>query len=175
MPSGGRPGRSGEPPTGLRAIARVLVEHEVRFILIGGYAAIVHGSPVLTRDIDVCYARDGANLERLTNALRELHASLRGAPPDLPFQLDALTLKAGDHFTFATDLGSLDCLGTPAGTAGFPDLDQNAVEFDVEGIMIRVASVEDLMRMKRAAGRTKDLIALEWLAALRDEIERDPS
>jgi hypothetical protein len=172
MHSGEPPGGSRDTPTRLLAIARVLVDHDVRFILIGGYAAIAHGSPILTRDIDVCYARDQGNLERLAGALRQLHAYLRGAPADLPFQLDALTLKAGDHFTFVTDLGSLDILGTPAGTSGFRDLDQDAVDFDIDGVQMRVASIDDLMRMKLAAGRAKDLVALEWLAALRDEIEK---
>jgi hypothetical protein len=149
----------------------VLLKHEVQFVLIGGYAAIVHGSPMQTRDVDICYAREDENLERLARALRELKATLRGAPPDLPFQLDAKALKEGDHFTFSTLAGPLDCLGTPAGTTGFGDLDSAATDEELDGMRIRVAALEDLMRMKRAAGRTKDKLALEWLGALRDELE----
>lgn len=151
---------------------RVLTRHRVRFVLIGGYAAIARGSPILTGDVDLCYARDEENLERLAAALRELRATLRGAPPDLPFQLDAKALKEGDHFTFSTSAGSLDCLGTPAGTQGFADLDRDASDIELEGMIVRVASVEDLIRMKRAAGRPKDMVGLEWLRALRDERER---
>jgi len=103
--------------------------------------------------------------------LGELGATLRGAPPDVPFRLDARTLKAGDHFTFATSAGPLDCLGTPAGTHGFADIDSSATEEDLDGLIVRVASVDDLIRMKRAAGRPQDQIAIEWLAALRDELE----
>lgn len=150
---------------------QTLDRHGVRFIVIGGYAAAIRGSPVITGDVDICYARDDANLERLAEALRDLGATLRGAPPDVPFQLDAKTLKRGDAFTFNTTLGPLDCVGTPAGTAGFEDLDAEASDEDLDGLTLRVSSIEDLMRMKRAAGRTKDLIALEWLGALRDEIE----
>jgi hypothetical protein len=153
----------------------VLVRHQVRFVLIGGYAAIARGSPFLTGDIDICYSRDDENLERLAAALRELGATLRGAPPNVPFLLDAKTLKAGDHFTFSTTAGDLDCLGTPSGTGGFPDLDAGSTEEDLEGFSIHVASLEDLIRMKRAAHRPKDLIAREWLGGLRDEIERDES
>lgn len=148
---------------------RTLVEHEVRFVLIGGFAGALRGSPVITGDLDICYARDDRNLESLAEALVSLGAKLRGAPPDVPFLLDALTLKAGDHFTFSTDVGPVDILGTPSGTAGYDDLDAAATSEEVEGVAIRVASIEDLIRMKRASGRPKDRIALEWLSAVRDE------
>lgn len=150
---------------------RVLNAHGVRFVLIGGFAAVIRGSPVITGDLDLCYARDDENLERLAEALRELKATPRGAPPDLPFLLDAQTLKNGDHFTFSTTAGPLDCLGTPAGTAGFRDLDGDATDEDLDGLTIRVASLDDLIRMKRAAGRAKDRIALEWLGNIREELE----
>ena len=150
---------------------RTLVSHGVRFVLIGGYAAAIRGSPVITGDVDVCYAHDDENLERLAAALQQLGATLRGAPPEVLFRLDARTLKAGDHFTFSTSAGPLDCLGTPAGTDGFADLDASATDEDLDGLVVRVASVDDLIRMKRAAGRPQDKIAVEWLAALRDELE----
>jgi hypothetical protein len=148
---------------------RTLVDHGVRFVLIGGYAGALRGSPVITGDVDVCHARDDENLERLAGALGSLDARLRGAPPDVPFRLDARTLRAGDHFTFATSAGPVDVLGTPAGTKGFADLDGDATDEVIDGVTIRVASIEDLIRMKRAAGRAKDRIALEWLSAVRDE------
>jgi hypothetical protein len=150
---------------------RTLLDHDVRFVLIGGYAGALRGSPIITGDVDVCYAREDANLERLAEALRALDAHLRGAPPVVPFQLDARTLRAGDHFTFSTSAGALDILGTPSGVKGFTDLDANATEEEIDGLTVRVASLDDLISMKRAAGRPKDLIALEWLSAVRDEIE----
>lgn len=150
-----------------------LTDAGVRFVLIGGLAANLHGSQLVTRDLDICYARDRQNLERLASALRMLQARPRGAPTDVPFRLDALTLEVGDSFTFATDAGSIDCLGTPSGTKGYEALHANALDARVHGVPVRVAAVEDLMRMKRAAGRAKDLLALEELAAVRDEIE-DP-
>lgn len=154
---------------------RLLSAHGVRFVLIGGFAAALRGSPMITGDLDVCYARDGANLDALAAALVELGATLRGAPEDVPFVLDSATLKTGDHFTFATELGALDALGTPAGTDGFADLDASATAEDLDGLVVRVASVDDLIRMKRAAGRPQDLIAVEWLSALRDELDDGPS
>lgn len=161
-----------EPRFDPLAVLRTLLEHDVRFVLIGGFAAAIRGSPVITGDVDVCYARDDENLQRLAAALAELGATLRGAPSDVPFRPDAQTFKAGDHFTFATASGPLDCLGTPAGTDGFADLDASATAENLDGLVVRVASVDDLIRMKRAAGRPQDLIAVEWLAALRDELDR---
>jgi hypothetical protein len=160
-----------EPRFDPLAVLRTLVDHGVRFVLIGGFAAAIRGSPVITGDIDICYARDDDNLERLAAALDELGSTLRGAPSDVPFRPDARTLKAGDHFTLATNEGPLDCLGTPAGTDGFADLNPSATDEDLDGLVVRVASVDDLIRMKRAAGRPQDLIAVEWLAALRDELD----
>ena len=154
-------------------VLRTLLDGGVRFVLIGGLAASVRGSPVITGDLDICYARDDDNLERLATVLASLQARLRGAPDDVSFVLDARTLKAGDHFTFSTSAGPIDILGTPAGTNGFADLDAAATDEAVDGMTVRVAAVDDLIRMKRAAGRPKDLIALEWLGALRDEIDEE--
>jgi hypothetical protein len=153
-------------------VLRRLQAHGVRFVLIGGLAAKAHGSPTLTVDIDVCYARDRGNLERLAAVLGELGTVLRGAPRDLPFHPDRRTLERGNSFTLTTDYGDLDILGTPAGVTGFDELDANAVDADLDaGLTVRVASLDDLIRMKRAAGRPKDRVELEILGALRDEID----
>lgn len=152
---------------------KVLVRHRVRFIIIGGFAGNVLGSPMATFDLDICYARDYDNLEQLAAALQELKAKLRGAPEDVPFILDAKTLEMGDHFTFTTTVGSVDVLGTPAGTRGYDDLDRVAEAKELNGLTVKVASIDDLIRMKRAAGRPKDLIQAEVLGALREEIERE--
>jgi hypothetical protein len=157
-----------DPIGALRALDR----HRVRFVVIGGFAGRFWGSNSITNDLDICYARDRKNFEALAAGLRELGARLRGAPPDTPFLLDAKTLEMGDHFTFETDVGALDCLGTPQGSQGYPDLIQGATVMDVEGIRVPVAALEDVMRLKRAAGRPKDRAELEILAALQEEIDR---
>jgi hypothetical protein len=152
---------------------RVLRDRGVRFVAIGGFAGRVRGSPLITNDLDVCYARDATNLMAMASALRALGATLRGAPPDVPFILDAKTLEMGDRFTFTTNAGSLDIMGAPDGVpGGFDELVRTSDEIEVEeGLFVRVAALEDLIRMKRAAGRPKDLMALEILGALRDEID----
>jgi hypothetical protein len=147
-------------------------KHRVRFVVIGGIAGNLHGSTSLTQDVDICYARDEENLERLVKALGELRVRLRGAPLDVPFLLDARTLAMGDHFTFVADTGSVDVLGHPTGIpGGYEELERAADEMDLGGFSVKVASLDDLIRMKRAAGRPKDLAELEILGALRDEID----
>jgi len=142
----------------------------VRYIVIGGVAARVLGSPLLTADLDICYARDQANHEALAGMLQRVHARLRGAEPGLPFRLDAKTIARGDSFTFETDFGAFDILGSPSGTTGFDDLVTGAVRVELDGIAALVAGIDDLIRMKRAAGRAKDLLAVEELGALREEL-----
>ncbi|HYM52587.1 MAG TPA: hypothetical protein VEW45_03775 [Candidatus Dormibacteraeota bacterium] len=157
-----------DPLAALTALER----HGVRYVVIGAIAGRLLGSPTVTRDLDICYARDDANLEALASALGELHARLRGVREDVPFILDARTLRAGDSFTFETDAGDVDILGTPAGTHGYEELIRTAEEQELGGLTIRVASIDALIQMKRAAGRPKDLIEVEVLTALRDEIDR---
>jgi len=110
--------------------------------------------------------------QRLAAVLSELGAVLRGAPPGLPFHVDSRTLRKGDTFTLTTTVGDLDIIGTPAGVSGYEELHAGAEQAELdEGLVVPVASLDDLIRMKRAAGRMKDRIELEVLGALRDEIE----
>jgi hypothetical protein len=153
-------------------LLETLNRHGVRYVVIGGFAAKLHGSPALTADVDICYAREDADLERLVAALAEVHPTLRGADEGLPFQLDARTIRNGDSFTFVTDAGDLDILGTPAGTMGYEQLARNAVRMDLESVEVDVASLDDLIAMKRSSGRPRDRAHLEILVALRDELDR---
>jgi hypothetical protein len=149
----------------------ILARHGVRFVVVGGFAANLLGSAIVTTDLDLCYARDTENYRRLASALQELNARLRGAPEDVPFILDAETIERGDRFTFTTDAGSLDVMGDPDGSAGYEALLRHALVLRVDDIEVAVASIDDLIVMKRASGRVKDRIHVEEFVALREERE----
>lgn len=152
---------------------RVLDCHRVQYVVIGGFAGDLLGAPLNTNDLDICYERTAENMERLAAALVELRATLRvaGVDEDLPFLLDGKTLAAGDSFTFDTDAGAVDVLGTPSGTRGFRDLRSKAHAVPIGDLEVLVVDLADLMRMKRASGRVKDRMHLEVLSALREEID----
>jgi hypothetical protein len=156
-----------------RKLLETLVLHDVDFVLIGGMAGVARGSAYVTLDVDVAYDRARTNLERLAGALHELDAKLRGAPPDLPFAPDAKTLANGANFTFDTRYGSLDILADPAGAPAYATLrDEAGDELLVEGIRIRVASLDHLIAMKEAAGRPKDLLMASEYRVISDELRR---
>ncbi|MCI0346660.1 MAG: hypothetical protein L0221_14650, partial [Chloroflexi bacterium] len=120
----------------------------------------------------VCYDREPRNIERLAAALDELGARLRGAPDDVPFLLDAKTLTAGMNFTFTTTHGPLDVLGQPSGDLAYRDLAEHASTVDLGNLLVvQVCDLDDLIEMKLAAGRRKDLIEVEVLSAVRSELE----
>jgi hypothetical protein len=149
-----------------------LADADVDFILIGGLAGGAHGSLYPTYDVDVMYARDQENLERIALVLNELGATLRGAPPDLQFLLDAETLEKGANFTFSTRLGALDLLAFPTGAPPYEKVREAAETIEIAGRPVRVASLDDLIAMKEAAGRTKDKLMATEYRALADELRR---
>lgn len=151
-------------------LLELLVRHEVDFVVVGGLAAAARGSARATFDIDVAYARDDTNLERLAEALREADAKLRGAPADVPFLLDAETLARGANFTFATRFGPLDVLGDPAGAPSYRDLHAAATPVEIRGFTIRVASLDHMIAMKEASGRPHDKATAAELRAISDEL-----
>jgi len=156
----------------LDALLRLLDSHDVEFIIVGGVAAVLHGSARLTQDLDVVYARTPQNLARLVEALRDHAPYLRGAPPGLPFQWSEDTLRLGLNFTLQTDLGALDLLGEIAGGGEYQDLTNHTVETEIFGVKCRYLDLKALIRAKRAAGRPKDLESLAELEAMNED-QRD--
>ena len=145
---------------------KLLGHHQVECVIIGGAAAALHGSALLTQDLDVCYARNQGNLERLARALQSVHAKLRNALPDIPFILDAETLRRGLNFTFATDVGSLDLLGEVRGVGFYEDVASGSQTLELFGYSFRVIELSKLIIAKRTAGRPKDLLVVPELEAL---------
>lgn len=153
-------------------LLRALDRHGVDFVVIGGVAGLARGSSYPTYDLDVAYARDERNLERMVAALVDVGVTLRNAPPALPFQLDAVTLANGSNFTFESEFGNFDILGHVPGIRSYEELREASTVERIEGIPVRVASIDHLIAMKRAANRTKDKLMLEDYLVIADEEQR---
>ena len=154
-------------------LLRVLAEHDVEYILIGGMAAVLHGSPTVTNDADVVPARTPANLERLAAALRDLGARLRSSTEagGIPFEPHPELLDSMSVLNLTTRCGDLDLTLTPVELGTYDDLRPSAVVFDIEDMAVPVATLDDIIRSKRSADRPKDRVVLPILDALREELE----
>jgi hypothetical protein len=155
--------------TDFEALLGTLDRNRVEYIVVGGAAALAHGSARFTQDLDVVYSRSPENLDRLVAALRDLKPYLRGAPPGLPFVWSRETLSHGLNFTLDTSLGPIDLLGEIPGGGTYADLIPSSVELRIFAGATKCLSLEQLIRAKRAAGRPKDVEALAELEALREE------
>lgn len=156
--------------TAFTRLLETLVGNDVRFVVVGGVAATVHGSARLTQDLDVVYARDEANLSRLVEALSPLQPYLRGAPEGLPFTWDVETLAAGLNLTITTTLGDLDLLGEITGGGDYGKLVDDAIVVQLDEVDFLCLALQRLIDVKRAAGRPKDLEAIAELEIIRDEM-----
>jgi hypothetical protein len=153
----------------LERLLPALSEAGVEFIVVGGVAAIVHGSARLTLDLDVVYRRSPENIGRLATALTSFAPYLRGAPPGLPFRWDAETIERGLNFTLATSAGPLDVLGEITGGGTYETLIPHSRKLSVFGIECYCLGLDRLIQAKRDAGRPKDLEVIAELEALREE------
>jgi predicted nucleotidyltransferase len=161
----------------LERLAEVLLRHGVEFIVVGGQAEVLLGSPRVTYDVDFCYRRSRENLDRLAAAIVELDVKLRGAPPDLPFQIDARALALGANFTFTTRFGALDLLGHLEPLGGYEAVAERADTYRVGDLELRTIALDDLIAIKRHIRRPKDresLLQLLAIKRLRNE-DREPS
>lgn len=152
----------------MRKLLHLLSEHDVLFCIVGGVAAIVHGSSRLTQDLDIVYDRTPENLQRLVDALKGQSPYLRGVPPGLPFRWSLATLRSGLNFTLQTDAGAIDLFGEIAGGGTYQTLSERIVEVEVFGIRCRCLDLDALIATKRAAGRPRDLEAIAELEIIRD-------
>ena len=148
-----------------------LVRANVDFILIGGMAAILHGSARVTFDVDLVYSRNNNNIERLVDSLSPYKPYSRDAPRGLRFVWDAKTIRNGLNFTLTTDLGDIDLLGDVGGES-YQKLLLDSLQVEAFGVRFRCIDLPTLIRIKEAAGRRKDLEAIAELRVLLEEVEK---
>jgi hypothetical protein len=155
-------------------ILKVLHKHRVDYVLVGGLAGSLHGSPAATNDADIVPARDAINLENLAKALRDLEAQLRveSEPEGVPFDPHPALLASMAVLNLRTRCGDLDLTFTPAGIGGYDDLIDASEDFEIGRITVHVAALADVIRSKEAANRPKDHATLPVLRALEEEIRR---
>ena len=160
-------------PLDPECLFRVLDEHDVEYVLVGGLAGVLHGSPAMTNDADIVPSKDDDNLEHLAQALRALDARLRVSdPPEgIPFDPHPALLRTMLMLNMTTRCGDLDLTFSPAALDDYDALRARSVVFDLAGVQVHVAALDDIIRSKETAGRAKDHATLPILRALREEIE----
>ncbi len=152
-----------------RRLVEALAAEGVAYVILGGIALTMHGSTRATFDLDLCYDRERENLRRLARALTPFHPRLRDFPPELPFFFDEATLRSGLNFTLRSDAGDVDLLGAVPGLGGYAEALAASQQELLYTTTVRILTLDGLERCKRAAGRAKDLLDLETIAALRAE------
>lgn len=147
-------------------IVKRLAAEGVEYVIVGGVSAVLQGATITTRDLDICYRRTPANTARLARALAPLHPRARGFPPDLPFIFDETTILNGCNFTLTIGDEDIDLLGEMSAIGNYDRIIDAAEEFDIDGIRVKLLSLEHLIATKTAANRPKDLAVLPELKRL---------
>ena len=159
-------------------ICEILNEERVEYVIVGGFAAVIRGSSLPTRDIDIVPSRVSENLDRLARALTRMNAEIRIDGGSVPTRIDgAFLANMPFMLNLVTDFGEMDLTFTPAGRAGgFDGWRVGAtIESISDGVTVVVASLDDVIDSKQAANRVKDHMTLPYLESLRDEIRRQGS
>jgi predicted nucleotidyltransferase len=150
-----------------RQILKLLVRSEIRFVLIGGLAMVLHGANLANRDVDITFAIDSDNLEKLSTWINPLHPLPFGFTAADRFEVTPELLGRARFLILKTDLGPVDLLKSPSGIDSFEEIFSRAVSMPIDDFMVFVASIDDLITMKKAANRPKDQLHLMELYALK--------
>jgi predicted nucleotidyltransferase len=153
-----------------RRILELLEQHQVDYVIVGGVAAVLQGAPVTTFDIDALFKVDDANIERLEKVLSALNARYREHRNLRPTKSD---LAAGGHMLLMTDAGPFDVLGFIGDGRRYEDVADSVQQLPIDGLNVRVLSIEALIAEKKKLGREKDLIAVRVLEAVLRRRDQD--
>ncbi|OHB65268.1 MAG: hypothetical protein A2Y76_08735 [Planctomycetes bacterium RBG_13_60_9] len=156
----------------LRNLLLRLAQGGVDFVIVGGYAGVVHGCTYVTQDVDVCCDFSPANLLALQAALSDLHAVHRMTPARKPLELTAENAAEFKNLYLDTDIGRLDCLGYIEGIGGFEQVKQVSERVEVEGARLHVLTIDALIAAKQAMNRPRDREAVRQLKAIK-RLRRD--
>lgn len=153
----------------LNQLIQRLCDADIEFVIVGGFAAMLHGSSLVTRDLDVCAVLTTKNVQKLRLAFRDAHPTHRLNPQKLSFLDNPEPGVEVRNLYLRTDLGPLDVLSSILGVGDFERIRAHAVEVELFGRHCRVISLDDLIRAKEALGREKDVLAAKELRAIREK------
>ncbi|MBN2373367.1 nucleotidyltransferase [bacterium] len=156
----------------LEKILKILIENEVEFIIVGGYATIIHGAGYVTKDLDICVNFSEENTSRILKAITPYHPLHRMHPKKPPLQETPNSLSKYKNLYLHTDLGDLDMLGEITGLGRFQDLVHSTIEVEIYGKTCRVLSIDALIVSKKALGRPKDNQVVVQLEAIKEELDK---
>ena len=148
-----------------RQLLQRLADSGLEFVIVGGYAAVTHGSSLVTRDLDICVALSNETVEKLRSVLAQWNPKHRMTPQQLSF-LEFPKTGPVQNLYLRTDVGVIDILSSVPGVGDFARLKETAEDFEIDGRMYHVMSLEDLIAAKEALGREKDLLAAKELRAI---------
>jgi len=156
----------------LSQLLQRLCDADIDFVIVGGFAGLLHGSTLVTRDLDICAVLSRTDVAKLRDALRELNPRHRLTPSKLSF----LTTPDPDvdlkNLYLETELGTVDVLSSILGVGDFARVRSASIEIELFGRRCRVISIDDLIQAKEALARDKDLLAVKELRAIREKLSR---
>jgi predicted nucleotidyltransferase len=152
--------------TQLNRLLQILCDADIDFVIVGGFAAMLHGSALLTRDLDVCAVLTAENLSKLRAAFRDLHPTHRMTPQRLSFLDNPDPGATLENLYLQTDFGPVDLLSSITGVGDYARVREASIRVDLFGQRVRVMAIEDLIKAKEALGREKDRLAAKELRAI---------
>ena len=156
----------------LNTLLKLLTDSGIDFVLVGGYAATVHGSALVTQDLDICALITKENLEKLRSTLKNYHPVHRMTPNRISFLTHPSDATGWNNLYLETDLGTVDVLNQITGVGDFEKVAKNSIELKIFGKKCKVISIDDLILAKQAIGRPKDLHAIKELQVIRTKTQK---